>query len=466
MRAAVLLLLASCVAEPPTREQRIFEALADDNYVAANRDPALVAMKLAKMQRGPYEWLRGTASLYWRDLMEPGAGRAETTFGDPLSSRVLLIGDPHPENVGTFRGFTDGEMFVDWNDFDATGYGPFTADVRRLATGFLVIAELGAPGDAAYATDLARHVARGYAEQVAAIASGERVAAIGAGTHPLFAAELAKARSRGDRRFAVDELAPVLDGVRALALGDLEDVADDGVIEDRVLAVGAEEATMLDRAVAQWAPGRLAPHEATIKLRARRLGPGVSSYPLLRYQVVLEGATTAVDDDRILELKETREGVILRGVPILLGAEWSSPAARAAETQVRLQARFDGDALLGAAQVGGLALKVRDREAYQRGIDHEELAELAGGDEGDRAGLLDVARTYGAMLGRAHAQALTADRVLGVTVIAPLLADREAAFSDELAALATADAAQVLADHALAKELDLAAAIGVPGARR
>jgi len=29
-------------------------------------------MKLRMMQRGPYEWLRGTAALYWRDVTEPG----------------------------------------------------------------------------------------------------------------------------------------------------------------------------------------------------------------------------------------------------------------------------------------------------------------------------------------------------------------------------------------------------------
>jgi len=75
-----------------------------------------------------------------------------------------------------------------------------------------------------------------------------------------------------------------------------------------------------------------------------------------------------------------------------------------------------------------------------------------------------IAKRYGMLLGRAHAQALTADRI-GVEVIAPLLAGREPAFADEIAALAAADAAQVIADHALMKDRDLAALLDLGGTR-
>ena len=69
----------------------------------------------------------------------PGGERPTTAFGDPASSRVLLVGDPHPENIGTFRA-ADGTILVEWNDFDAAGYGPYEADVRRLATAMVVAA--------------------------------------------------------------------------------------------------------------------------------------------------------------------------------------------------------------------------------------------------------------------------------------------------------------------------------------
>ena len=285
------------------------------------------------------------------------------------------------------------------------------------------------------------------------------------GVAPLFDGELAKSQKRGDDRKSVDELAPIdATGERVLALGDLEDVADDGVIEDRVVELTDNQRQLVDGAITAWAPGRLSPAAAKIKLAARRIGPGVSSYAALRIDVVLEGDTSSPDDNQIVELKETREGVIVHGVPILQGGEWPSPAARAVDTQRRLQARRDADALLGAAQLGGVAFKIRDRESYQRGIDAPDLEDLAGGTDAERDQLRDLARIYGAMLARAHGQALTSERRLGVDVIAPLLVGREAGFANEIATLATGDADQIFADYNSMKDRDLGALIALPGA--
>jgi hypothetical protein len=132
--------------------------------------------------------------------------------------------------------------------------------------------------------------------------------------------------------------------------------AADGVLEDTVVTVGAEPAVWIDTAVEQWAASR--GERAEVKLRARRIGAGVSSYAALRYNVVLEGATTAVDDDRIIELKEERDGIVLHGVPQRLSPEWSSPGARVVDAQRRLQTRDDADGLLGFAHLGGLSFRL------------------------------------------------------------------------------------------------------------
>jgi Uncharacterized protein conserved in bacteria (DUF2252) len=431
-----LLLVVGCASPRDDREARILDTLAEDNYAWAQRDPALVAMKLAKMQRGPYEWLRGTALLYWRDATEPGAPRIAFA-GSPAASRVLLVGDPHIENVGTFRA-SDGTMFVDWNDFDATGYGPFDLDLRRLGASLAIVAELGAPGDTAYARALAAAAAANYADTIRALAAGMQIAETTFGAADLFDDELEKSRKRGDARQGLDEVAPMTNGARAMAFGDLEPVAADGVIEDRLVPVDAEQADWIDRAL----PGR------TVKLRARRIGSGVSSYAAYRYEAIL-------DDDTFLELKETREGVIIPGLPRFSAAEWSSPAHRSVDTQKRLHARPDGDLLLAHAQVGGLSLKIRHRESYQRGIDAPDLVELIEDDKRDE--LLALAATYGALLARAHGQARTEDGILGFAVIAPLL---DGTFADAIADAAVADAAVVIADHAAMKDADLGAVLG------
>ncbi len=451
---AIAVLAAGCAdALPSEREQRVIDALADDNYVWSLRDPELVARKLTKMQRGPYEWLRGTASLYWRDLTELG-DRTSTSFGDAASSRVLLVGDPHPENVGTFRA-GDGTMIVDWNDLDAAGYGPFTADVRRLAVGLIIAADTT---DETFATELATRALQGYVAQLARPQMLIRI-----GMHPLLDKELTKARGRGDDHFALDELAPSTAGSRYVAFGDLEPVAEDGVYEDTLVPVGAEAASWIDAAVAQWASGR--GESATVKLRARRYGAGVASYAALRYNVVLEGPTTALDDDHVIELKEERDGLVLHGVPQLEVGEWASPAARVVDAQRRLQSRRDADPRLGSADLGGLSLKVRDREAYQRGLDHLDLAALAAGSASKRVQLLDLAELLGGLLASAHGNARTLDGQLGSAVIAPVIAGREDAFVAELVNSARTEAAQVIVDHAALKERDLAALVIPPEAR-
>jgi uncharacterized protein (DUF2252 family) len=454
-RTALLLVLAACTVQSDARERRIEATLAADNYAWARRDPELVRLKLRKMQRGPFEWLRGTTALYWRDLMDPAPGRPATSFGDPDSTRVLLIGDPHVENMGTFRA-ADGTMFLDWNDFDATGYGPFTGDLRRLGASLAVVAMLGAPDGLDLAPELIHEAATSYAATIALQASGVRLGTIGIGATELLDKELNKAKTRGDEHLAVEEVAPVVAARRQLKIGDLEPVADDGVIEDRILPLDPEQTAWVNRAIDQWRATPAGADAGAIKLRCRRIGAGVASYAALRFDVVLEGPTLGEQNDVLVELKETRDGLVFDGVPRLSVAEWATPAVRAVNTQHRLQARPDADARLGHGEIGALSLKIRDREAYQRGMDATDLEELA---QKDRAQLRTIVGIYGALLARAHGQALTADGVPGYTVIAPLLAGREAAFADEITTMSLQDGSQVFGDYERMKDRDLGAVI-------
>jgi hypothetical protein len=120
------------------------------------------------------------------------------------------------------------------------------------------------------------------------------------------------------------------------------------------------------------------------------------------------------------------------------------------DAQHRLNARPDEDDLLGGAEVGALSLRIHAETAYQKGVSADDLAALPAGEQ------LALAHRFGAMLGRAHGQALTADGVPGYAVIAPRIS---ATFAGDLAALAVADAAQVTADYAAFEDRDLAALV-------
>jgi uncharacterized protein (DUF2252 family) len=441
VRTLLLLgLLAACGDDVRSaRELRVIDTLAEDNRFWTERDPDLVMLKLRKMQRDDYEWMRGTAGLYWRDVAE-GDPRIATAFPE---LRVLIVGDPHPENLGTFRA-ADGTMLVDWNDLDAAGYGPAIADLRRLAVG-MVIATDGNGDD----VELVARIATGYAAQIAMLSAGALPLQLGSGIHPLIDDELGEARLDGDGRLALDEIAPITGTARVLAIGDLEDIGKDGVYEDTVRAVEAAESAQIDAAVAQYAARR--GEMASVKLRARRIGAGVASYAALRYNVVLEGPTAALTDDALLELKEERDAAFLSGVIDLRA--WPSPAARVADAQRRVQARNDADPRLGFADISGLSLKIRDREAYQRGLAHKAIDNL------DRQDLLALGELLGRRLASAHGASLTAQGVPGWMVIGPALAGRDAELTAELAVTALAEAAQIRADHEAFEDADLASLV-------
>jgi uncharacterized protein (DUF2252 family) len=430
---AVVLVAACGTPVASQRDAFVIDTLAEDNYAWALREPDTVAMKLKKMQREPFLWLRGTPAVYWRDLTSVGAVRPATAYGDPASSRVLLVADPHPENIGSFRA-PDGTIVVDWNDFDSAGYGPFEGDVRRLAAGLIVAA-----GDATLGDTLAHHVGTAYAAEIAQLAQGAAPVAVTTGAAPYLDKLIAKAAANGDAR--KDLADDVVNG--AFVSGDLDPVAADGVIETRLLPLGGDERDRVRRAMATVLAHH--PELGTIVDIARRYGSGVSSYAALRYYVL-------VSSERILEVKEERDGLAIHGVPQLQAAEWRSPAARCVDAQRRLQVRPDLDDVLDVGELAPLTFKVRDAR-YQRGVDAGDLGKLATDKPDQLVGLADV---FGTLLARAHGVALTADGVPGWTVIAPLL---DAGFADEVATFADADAAQVIADWTDLANVDLAARV-------
>ena len=454
------LVAVGCGTGSSPREDFIVNTLAVDNYVYAQRDPELVALKFRKMQRDPYIWLRGTAAVWWHDATDPGEARATTAFGSPAASRVLLVADPHPENLGSFRA-SDGAMVVDWNDFDAAGYGPFEVDVRRLAAGLIIASHdaadpaSAATVDPAYAAELARRVAVGYAAQITALAAGTAPVPVTTGAAKYLDKLIAKAIENGDAGKDLIDTTEVVDGVRVFLTGDLDPVGDDGVIETRQTSIDPITRDVLARGLAPYLAEH--PELGTVISFARAYGSGVSSYAVPRYLALLTGPTAVAGDDHILEIKEERDGVIIHGVPELVAAEWDNPALRVVDAQHRLQLRRDADPLLGAIDVAPLAWRIHDHASYQRGVNYDDLGALAI-DASKQDQVTDLAEVFGGLLARAHGLALTEDGVLGWTVIAPLLGDGTG-FADEVTTFATADAQQTIADWQMLRDEDLGARV-------
>lgn len=443
IRLSVVGLAVSCLSlvwsgcDTPEAGRRAWlqSTLVDDNRALLEREPALTADKFRKMASRPYFWFRGTMAVYLADVGRPGPGFAPSRFTSQQSSGVLLVGDPHPENLGTFR-LADGTMVLEFNDFDASAHGPFTYDVRRLGLGFAAALYEAGRGEAVSA--VVEAVARGYRAEIEALAAGEAptVARRGEEVGAIADDVLRRGERDGDAGEALAEYTRVVGEARVMFEGDVEPPVG-GLISDRVLPVEPAEARLVERLVGAYRSTVATPRPAgffAIKGISRRLGAGVSSYPLRRWYVLVEGATAGLDDDRLLEVKELPDPPQPVQRAHLSPRMFHSNGERVIAAQRLLQADGQGaqrDGLLGWAELGSLSVRVRERTKYQKGIDVERIADKMGERKWEADDVAEFAHLAGRLLARGHALAPTLDGPPGLDAIAAVIARDRGEFVTE-----------------------------------
>lgn len=134
---------------------RAYEAWMRDRLGLAIIEADLAA-KTAKMQEGPFTFLRAT---YWRWAETVLAACPEFAG----ATAVLAVGDVHLENFGTWRD-AEGRLVFGVNDFDEAAPMPWPLDPLRLLTSALLAARIT---DKAQARTTAELLLAGYAEGIA-----------------------------------------------------------------------------------------------------------------------------------------------------------------------------------------------------------------------------------------------------------------------------------------------------------
>lgn len=430
----------------------LLNTLAADNRHLLERAPDLVAEKFAKMAIDPHQYLRGTNAIFLREARTGAGGFPISVFATPEVSDVLLVGDAHLENFGTFRD-ADGSLVVEVNDFDASTYGAFHLDVWRLGLSLdVALAMLDASPEAR--RFVVGAVADGYVDAVSTPTGGPRDAGTGvdaATAGRILGDLLRRAASDGAAAEELDDYTtPTPDG-RALRWGMRASPGPDFVV-DALEPVGLKEQRLVDEILARWpdslvdagtAPGAAA--RRRISPVARRLGAGIGSYPLLRYYVVLEGPTSARRDDWLLEVKEAPAAPALPAA--LPGAERRFPdnGARVVVAQRALQGGPARDPLLGHATAGPMSFRIRHRTKYQKGLEVMRLHEKR--DEWSLTDLEVLATALGGLLGRAHARAPSGRGPAAGPAVAGVLRGRETGFVDEVVRVTAARGARLRAEH-------------------
>jgi hypothetical protein len=342
--------------------------LVDHERPLLERDAALVAAKFAKMAKTPFAFFRGTP---WMALQETSA------FKTAASSQVAVMGDPHPENVGTFVD-EHGVRRLEFNDFDLADFGSYLDDLRRLASGFWIVTEMGKL-KAKKQAEVLGELVDGYVAEVQALARGEQ---------PFVLTE--------------DKLGDILPSILNEADPPLT-AKDPGSQGDQTLV------RQILKGYATSLAGRKTAAEGKDWLAVKRVvrrHAGVSSYPLLRFQVLVAGTSAGAPDEWVLEIKESK----------------GAPAARVIAIQKQFHGSDPSDAFLGWASVGGQEFRVRRVDPAQRRISAEQLAKRIKKDDLRKRDLKTLASSLGRLLARGHCLALDRGGKPGLRAIADAIA--------------------------------------------
>lgn len=415
------------------RTTTIVDTLVDafDHLMAAN--PAAFRTKFRKMAADPFAFYRGSACLFYADVV-----RREDPWADERTSRIWIQGDLHAENFGTYMD-GDGVLIFDVNDFDEAYVGHFTWDVLRFAASLALLGWRKAISDDDI-TELVRGYVAAYLDQVRRFTEpgDDRAFSLNLGTtdgpvHQVL--ELARLRTRVS---LLDDITETEGFERVLrevpGLRRLDD-------EEKARVVAAFE-----RYVESIPEGkRYRGVTYTVKDVAGRSGFGIGSAGLPAYTVLIEGYNQALDNDVVLSMKQGNVAAPSRVVTDpAVAAAFRHHGHRTAVSQRALQAH--SDRLLGWTDLDDVGFVVSEVSPYMADLDWSELTEI---DE-----IAPVVEYLGRATAKVHCVADSdADHSLvpfqTEEAITAVVGGREEEFTGWVVEFAHSYAAQVREDHAL-----------------
>lgn len=462
-----LQLFLACAAPGPlaARAAWLQEQLTADNAYWLTRSPTLVETKYARMAADPYDWMRGTTALFLADQLRPDPDRAPTRFlVEADAASVLLVGDPHIENLGTCLPGeepdpggvpADAPLLLEWVDLDAATFGPWTGDTRRAALALALVAEAVDGCEACVGSSVSTFAAA-YADEIevrATGAAGWQAAAEAEADGSLVTTLRQLARTEGAAGAALDADTLVeadTNGIgrRRLALDEHLDADGDGT-----LALRPRDEAQLARLLDAWSAGR--PEGFRVLDAARRWGKGVASLPAVRFLVLWDRGDAGLADDRLLNVREVVDPPSVDGEVAGMGSVYRDNAERIAAVPATVWSRPDADARMAGIADGAAAFKTTTISGWFQTFDHAAVPRAFTLGTATEDDLSALAAVVGRALASAHARGTTLD---GEPALAVIAADLSAgggagALVEERVRDAVADLDTLRVDHALFQAL-------------
>ena len=380
----------------------------------------LIPVRVGRMVKSPYGFLRGTAIVMAADLAQlPSTGITPVTCGDS-----------HLGNFG-FYASPERDLVIDLNDFDEAHPGSWEWDLRRLVASIWVAGRQNGATEEECETAVLCCSAN-YRAQVAMLAElpllertfvrlgAEKLK--NAANEQTLAEEIERASKRARQRTS-DRALPRFTEERDEQLRIVEEPPLITRLHDREAEQVAEG---LDHYLSTLAPHWRRVLGGYTLLDAAHKVVGVGSVGLRAYVALLEGA--GPDDVIFLQLKQARRSVLAKYVHGE-NAWHAHQGQRVVEYQKALQTV--SDPLLGWTNVGRRQFYVRQFRNMKGTVALDNI---------DAAALTDYAGVVGQLLAKGHA------RTSGASMISAYAGDSDA-LDVAMAAFGRAYADQTEADH-------------------
>ena len=266
-------------------------------------DPDAFQTKFRKMAASPFAFYRGSACLFYKDL-EPENERGP--YLDSRTNQVWIHGDLHAENFGTYMD-SQGRLVFNVNDFDEAYVGPFTWDLYRLVASLALLGYGKALSDKQI-SGLIAAFAKAYRERIRVLATKPEEAVrftLDTAEGPLLEAlRSARVQSRIE---VLDSSTEVRDADRKFRMskGVLE--IDDAMKEKLTKAFDKYLKTL---------PKKVPTSSSRIKDCVGKRGVGIGSAGLPTYNILIEGASEALENDRIIYMKQSQPSAVSRHVNV------------------------------------------------------------------------------------------------------------------------------------------------------
>jgi len=363
--------LASAAMSHQDRAARIVEVLDTEFRDLIARDPSAFRRKFRKMAASPFAFYRGSAALFYADMVGP---YADDRFLNERTSRVWIHGDLHAENFGTYMN-SSGQLVFNVNDFDEAYVGPFIWDLKRFVASVALIAYAKALSDAVI-TDLVTRFATSYLTELRAIVAGGEEA-IGSITLDNAEGPLRTVLQRARLNTRVD----LLNEQTTIDQYERRFSLREGVYPvDEATRTAVLEA--FDRYLETLPAGSATQRPVAVRIKdvVMRKGVGIGSAGLPSYNLLLEGSTQALENDVVIYMKQAQVPAVARYIDDeRVRSYFRHQGHRTAESQRALQAH--ADPWLGYTELNGVGQLVAEVSPYAADLDWSDLnepAELAG----------------------------------------------------------------------------------------